>query len=179
MRKKLLTFIIITTLLAGLVMGLLVHFTYYRLHMMAQPYFTALDYDTSQQDGAYDLTITNAYVEAGSWQASDATIYIDICNQGTASVSSFCDLSVTLVNVSGDAPTTFAVDADIRDCAPGQTITLAAPINLRKLGFGQYSLYFKAWNDKTTSVLPLDNNLKQTRDGYFLGTLSVSHFINF
>lgn len=173
--KKLLHFLLVTTIIAAIAAAVLFELYYYRIHLIVQPLTKLSDFDNE-----LDYSIVSVSSQPGAWNETTAYIYIDVVNNGSSALNDYCDVSLTLVDSSNNnRPIMIGVDTDTSSWAAGETTSIVVPIDVREIGHSHFSMYFKVWDNKNACDLVFNNNLRSDKNGYYLGTMSVSRFIDF
>lgn len=173
MKRFLAKFIIIITIIAGLTALGYLQFYYRGLDLITQPFAFSKGFSS---DANCDYSILDASIKMTSWDSTEANLVIHIFNNGTSPANKSYDVNITLVK---DDNSTYmvATDTDTALWTSGEITTLVFPIDTADLGYGQFSLYFRIWDDSSKQIVSLDNRLNCEKNGYFIGSLAIKHGI--
>ncbi|MCR5416531.1 MAG: DUF4832 domain-containing protein [Pseudobutyrivibrio sp.] len=163
--RVLLTLSIITACIFAIV----VYSFYFNIHMMLQPLNKSANYSNSTP---YEFSITSASCSIGSLANSDVTITINISNLGTESTPDYCNVALTLINTKSNQPTMIGVTTDTRFWSPNSITAVPVTFNVSDIGTGNYGMYLSVLNNDGSTV-EFNNSLRQTKNGYYLGTISI------
>ncbi|MCR4694879.1 MAG: DUF4832 domain-containing protein [Pseudobutyrivibrio sp.] len=172
--RKSIKIILVITLITAITAFVLFYLFYFRVHMLLQSFDPASDYP---KDLPYRYSITSASCSVDSWKAPTATLYLNVSNSGEENYRNYCNMSLVLVDVKTGEPVMFGIDSDIRDWEAKSITTIPIQIDTKYLDFTSYNMYLSILDSSTGDSLPLNNSLRQNKNGYYLGVISISRLI--
>ena len=132
---------------------------------------TGYDYMTTHL--GYRFCISDAKARFNTWKDKKVSIQITLNNQGFSNAYHPFDTSILLKNTETDELITLPVNQDSRFWNPGESVKITKKIDIKKLEKGSYKVYFLMMDSDTGESIRLGNDLKQTSNGYLLGTIKV------